>query len=349
MGNMSGSYGSHYTLWQSITQNWQSVEGNYTNVTVRMYLTFDGSSYYAYTNNTTYGNMGDLGSYSISSLNYSSGAYKDILLAEWTGNIYHDANGSKYFSVSGYWDTNTSRIGSGSCSAGVWLNQIPRGANFTSFYINNSTLDTVDISYSLDKDVSSMQVSANGGAWQDVSTVSGSWYRNATIRISNLKCNTSYNFRLKANVNGVDTITGYAYATTKDIAKITNVANTDFGQDIDIGFSNLANGTAKLTVKIGETEICSREDLTSTYTLSFTKEELSKMIKLLKDETTEITYVVTTNSIYNATAKSIITLKANIYVKKEGTWIKAKLYKKDSSWKLTKLFFKVAGTWRNTK
>ena len=70
MGNMSGSYGSHYTLWQSITQNWQSVEGNYTNVTVRMYLTFDGSSYYAYTNNTTYGNMGDLGSYSISSLNY---------------------------------------------------------------------------------------------------------------------------------------------------------------------------------------------------------------------------------------------------------------------------------------
>ena len=66
-------------------------------------------------------------------------------------------------------------------------------------------------------------------------------------------------------------------------------------------------------------------------------------------DTTEITYVVTTNSIYNATAKSIITLKANIYVKKEGTWIKAKLYKKDSSWKLTKLFFKVAGTWRNTK
>ena len=83
--------------------------------------------------------------------------------------------------------------------------------------------------------------------------------------------------------------------------------------------------------------------------LSFTKEELSKMIKLLKDETTEITYVVTTNSIYTATAKSIITLKTNIYVKKEGKWIKAKLYKKDTSWKLTKLFFKVAGTWRNTK
>ena len=109
------------------------------------------------------------------------------------------------------------------------------------------------------------------------------------------------------------------------------------------------NGTTKLIVKIADTEICTRENLTSSYTLSFTKEELSKMIKLLSDETTEVTYTVVTNEKYSATAKATITLKANIYIKKDGVWLRAKLLKKDESWKLTKVFFKTDGIWRNTR
>lgn len=137
--------------------------------------------------------------------------------------------------------------------------------------------------------------------------------------------------------------------STKDIVRIANVENSDFGKDVNIKFSNLANGSAKLIVKIANTEICTRENLTSNYILSFTKEELSRMIKLLKNETTEITYIVTTNNKYTSTAKAIITLKSNIYVKRNGQWVKAKLYKKNTDWKLTKLFYKVNGAWRNTK
>lgn len=135
MGNMSGSYGNHYTLWQSITVNSQNVANNTSNVTVKMYLSFDGSSYYTYTNYTTLGRMtinGTVRDYSIASINFSSGQAKDILLAEWTGNISHNNDGTKTLSVSGSWDTDTTRIGSGSCSASKSLPNIARTATITS-------------------------------------------------------------------------------------------------------------------------------------------------------------------------------------------------------------------------
>ena len=99
MGNMSGSYGEHYTLWQSITVNSQNIAENYSNVTVKMYLTFDGSSYYAFTNSETYGTMSIDGypamTYGISNLAFSSGQAKTITLATWNGNIGHSADGTK--------------------------------------------------------------------------------------------------------------------------------------------------------------------------------------------------------------------------------------------------------------
>lgn len=129
MGNMSGSYGSHYTLWQSITQNSQDIANNKSNVTVRIYLSFDGSSYYAYTNSATSGSMTINGStyyYSIPSISFSSGQSKDLLLAEGTLDIQHNDDGTKTLNVSGTWDTGTSRIGSGSCSNSTTLSTIPR-------------------------------------------------------------------------------------------------------------------------------------------------------------------------------------------------------------------------------
>lgn len=134
MGNMSGSYGSHYTLWQSITQNSQDIANNKSNVTVNMYLSFDGSSYYAYTNYATSGSMtinGSTTNYSIASINFSSGQAKDILLATWTGDIEHNPDGTKTLSVSGSWNTDTTRIGSGSCSATKTLSTIPRASSIS--------------------------------------------------------------------------------------------------------------------------------------------------------------------------------------------------------------------------
>lgn len=134
MGNMSGSYGSHYTLWASIKENSYDKINNSSNVTARLYLSFDGSSYYAYTNYETSGKMtvnGTSRDYSVASITFSSGQAKDILLAEWTGDIGHNNDGTKTLSVSGSWDTNTSRIGSGTCEASLKLTDIPREATIT--------------------------------------------------------------------------------------------------------------------------------------------------------------------------------------------------------------------------
>lgn len=149
MGNMSGSYGSHYTLWQSITQNSpQDIANNKSNVTVKMYLSFDGSSYYAYTNSQTSGSMtinGIAHNYSIASINFSSGQAKDILLASWTGDIEHNPDGTKTLSVSGSWNTNTSRIGSGSCSTSKTLSTIPRASTITCSTANIEEKATITI------------------------------------------------------------------------------------------------------------------------------------------------------------------------------------------------------------
>lgn len=142
MGNMSGNYGSHYTLWASITQNSQNKAANTSNVTARLYLSFDGSSYWASQYDTTYGEMkinrwndtefGQAGATEISELAFSSGVAKDILLASWTGDVPHNSDGEKTFIVKGSWNTNTSRIGSGTCEATKVLTPIVRKATITS-------------------------------------------------------------------------------------------------------------------------------------------------------------------------------------------------------------------------
>lgn len=133
MGNMSGSYGGNYTLYQTLLQNSQNINNNTTNVTIRLVLSFDGKNY-SYTYDTSYGYMiinGNRYDYSIPNIIFSSGQAKDLVLAEWTGDIPHNSDGTKILDISGYWDTGTSRIGSGSTNSSVALNTIPRTSSIS--------------------------------------------------------------------------------------------------------------------------------------------------------------------------------------------------------------------------
>lgn len=246
---------------------------------------------------------------------------------------------------------------SGSAAENVALTNIPRYANLTSLSVKSATLDSITIQYTTDK-LARLYIRFDDTSWLNngnpfVENTTGGEItiahknREATER---LDPNTLYGITVLCRTMGIDLDTSRRIeGRTLDIARITSVTNIDFEEDVSLRFSNLNNGTTKLIVKIADTEICTRENLTSSYTLSFTKEELSKMIKLLSDETTEVTYTVVTNEKYSATAKATITLKANIYIKKDGVWLRAKLLKKDESWKLTKVFFKTDGIWRNTR
>lgn len=245
MGNMNGSYGDHYTLWQSITVNSQSIANKTSNVTVRLYLKFDGSSYYAYTNDSTSGEMKanrwedstyvSVGTYSIDSIAFSSGQAKDVLLAQWTDNITHNADGTKVLKVTGTWNTDTSRIGSGSCSASLTLPAIARKGVLKINSVSNVTLNTAKVNYTHTSGLfTHVQYSLDGGTWQN-----GSGY--PTMTISGLSPNTSYNVRVRA-LNPDKTIIGDASNsvsfTTLDIGRITNFPIFDHGNNASITITN---------------------------------------------------------------------------------------------------------------
>lgn len=255
MGNMNGSYGSHYTLWQDVTINSQSTSANSTNVTVKMYLTFDGSGYYAFTNSSTGGNMtidGNTQDYSISSINFSSGVKKDILLAEWTGDIEHESNGEKTLEISGSWNTNNSRIGSGTTNNSIELTKINRYPSFTTNpYVTRRGLETLTFSYGAVDMASSIYYSLDNKTWNPI-------YSQIT-KITGLKPNTKYTLYIQArNQQDTSLYTTFSLKTsTLDMARITEAPNIDVETNPTIYFTNPSGVTATLyaVAKIGDKSI----------------------------------------------------------------------------------------------
>lgn len=291
------------------------------------------------------------------SVNLSPGA--DVMLVYGETRVYHNSNGAQAVTISASSNLPSGNgwgPSSGSASATVALDTIPRYANLTSLSVKDRTLESITLQYTTDKQASlfvkldSTDWLNNGQPFVD-NTTAGEFTINYKDRAATkrLDPNTDYGITVlcRSTQSGLNTSVRIVVRTL-DIARISSVSSVDFGENVNLKFYNLENGTSKLTVKVADTEICIRENLASNYILEFTKEELSKMVKFLKKEETQVTYIVTTNNKYTASVTATITLKASLYIKKNGTWLKAKLHKKEQSWKLTRLFFKVNGVWRNT-
>lgn len=290
-------------------------------------------------------------------VNLSAGV--DILLVYGETRVYHNNDGTQAVTISASSNLPSGNgwgPGSGSASATVGLDTIPRYANLTNLYVVNRTLNSITLGYNTDRaarlfvKLDSTDWLNNGQPFVD-NTTSGMLTINYKDRAATerLDPNTDYGITVlcQSTQSGLNTSVRIVVRTL-DIARISSVSSVDFGENVNLKFYNLENGTSKLTVKVADTEICTRENLASNYILEFTKEELSKMVKFLKKEETQVTYIVTTNNKYTASATATITLKVSLYIKKNGTWLKAKLHKKEQSWKLARLFFKVDGVWRNT-
>jgi len=238
--------------------------------------------------------------------------------------------------------------GSNCSGSGSWdLDRIPRYAEINNAYVESTTLTSATIRYSVSRNAH-IYCSVDGQAWGNPrvsNTTSG------TFTITGLSPNVNHSFAIlsRATDSGLDRVSGTFYGKTKDIVRITSVDNTNFGEVVNIKFSNLGNGTGKLIVKVGNIQICTRENLTATYQLEFGKEELSTLVSQFKSNEIEVSYIAMTNDTYSSTTKATITIQSNIYKKRDGVWVKSKLYKKETNWKITKLFYKVDGTWRNTQ
>ena len=136
---------SHVKYNIKIYQNWQSIEGNYSNVTVVVDFWRDNSGYTTYGSGTCY--------CKINGTTYSAGVSPSqkitssgITLYSQTLNIYHEADGSKNLSVSA-WISMDTPLSSSEQGFSEWLTTIPRASSISS--INGGTLGssvTVSIS-----------------------------------------------------------------------------------------------------------------------------------------------------------------------------------------------------------
>lgn len=209
--------------------------------------------------------------------------------------IGHDSDGNK--SIHFYAEIRANSYGVAATLEGDFnLVYIPQGANFELYSITSYDLDTVDIYYKLDKNVSSVHVSVNEGEYIPVSTVSGDWSKDATARIYNLNPNTEYKFKIKATVNNIEVITNYMYVTTKDIAKITILENFNFGDNINLIKSNPSgNKNIIRVIDIDSNKnIKTIEDTSNNMNIEFTQDELDLIYKLLKNNNIKLRFYIDT-------------------------------------------------------
>ena len=134
-GTCTGTTGGKYDLWLEITQNSQSVANNTSNVTVSMKLKrndgYASSAYNLYqADNTVSLSVGGVsrvsGNITIDTRNGAT-----AVLASWTGNVSHNAEGVLNLSVAGSFTIGGADLRGGSVSVSYKCTDIPRASSFT--------------------------------------------------------------------------------------------------------------------------------------------------------------------------------------------------------------------------
>lgn len=357
--NYDGGYGNRYEFKAEASESNVSTANNTSLVSVDIYVRrTDSSSSGAYNNDGTAWSITIDGTTTTGTSAWDTRNSTDWkYLGSASKTITHNSDGSRTITISashtGNSSSGSSRMGNASGSGNFTLTQIARQANFISCAINSIGLDTVDIAYSLDKAVSAMYVSVNGGEWQSINVVSGNWTTNAVIRVSNLSYNTAYNFRLRANVNGLDTITNYMYATTKDIARISNLENFEHGINVPVTITNPADiANLILNMLIGDTLILSRTVQTGENIINFSDEELDKLYNEYGKESSLNATFNLLGSGYTDSKTCLVTLTGNqktARVNVNGIYRRGKtLIKLNNEWKKAVIWIKVNGIWNRS-
>ncbi|MGN1317295.1 MAG: DUF859 family phage minor structural protein [Acutalibacteraceae bacterium] len=194
-GSCSGSSGSKYNIWLSVTENSQSIEDNSSNVTVKLYLKRnDGYSSSAY-NLTASDNTAKLkvGSDTKVSKNLAIDTRNGVTvtLASWTGDVSHNADGTLSLALSGSFTMSGTSLTGGSVSGNFNCTEIPRASSLTLTKTSVNPEDTVGatitaasalFSHKVKWYIGSASVTHNlsAGVTSDVLTVPVSWAEQLT-------------------------------------------------------------------------------------------------------------------------------------------------------------------------
>lgn len=226
----------------------------------------------------------------------------------------------------------------------VSLDRIPRYASISQS-LNSTGLNYAKINWSSDSTCDLVQYSLNGGGWVNAS---GNPYT-----ISGLSPNTTY--KVKTRVRRKDSQlysnTGDLSLTTKDIGRISSVANFNHGSGTSIGITNPSGAGLTLVMKIGNVQIFSRAVTTSTTWIPFSEAELDNIYKRYgSSNSLTATFILTTSGGYTNSRTCTISLKGDqktIKTRVSGTWRRGKVWIKVSgTWRRCVVWVKINGVWR---
>ena len=185
-----------YCEWSGV----QSVTGNYTDITLNVYLSYYTLAVGARSDSTISVN-GVSETYTAPAINDYSSGWKKKLLKTKTVRVSHNADGTKSGVVlSASWRFSGTysgvSIGTITASATVTLNSIDRTAPTVSCSVSNITANGFTISASSSATSDIWQYSLNGGStWTQFSATAGT---SATVTLSSLSPNTTYSVRVQA-------------------------------------------------------------------------------------------------------------------------------------------------------
>lgn len=340
MGNMSGTYGSHYTLRPVVYIPTQSTTTNTSVIKVELFIDFDGSSYWAYINAQTSGSIninGNVANLTIPSINFESGVAKSILLGSHQITVTHNADGScPTIPITTSWNTNTTRIGSGTVSTTVTPPTIPRYADIINAYVESATINSLTIRYIVSRNAD-IYCSVNDEDWGGPRVTNTT---NGTFTISGLNPNKTYTYRILSRAVGtnLDRLSGYLQGTTLDIARITDLSNFKHGDNVNINISNPAGiSDLNLVLKIGEMQILNRAVSTGNNVIKFKDTELDNLYKEYGTESSLTATFILSGSGYTNSKTCIITLTGNQKTVK---------IKNNNTYKRGKVFININGTYR---
>lgn len=185
-----------YCTWSAT----QSVTGNYSNVTLNVYLKYYTLSVGARSDSTISIN-GTSETYTVDAINdYSSGVHTKLLKTK-TVQVAHNADGTKSGVVlSASWRFSGTysgvSIGTITASTTVTLDNIDRTAPTVTFTTSGITANGFKISASSSATSDIWQYSTNNGStWTQFSTTAGT---SASVTLSSLSPNTSYTVKVRA-------------------------------------------------------------------------------------------------------------------------------------------------------
>ena len=359
----NGTTNSKYKCRLGYQVNSQSIANNTSNVTLRLQVKSTDSSYATYGYKQTTKIDG-------TTLSAKSFDMRDTntckTFGERTITISHNADGTCSKSKSGSFSTtatSTYSLKSGSASVTVNPSTIPRYVTITSFYTQSTGLNSAVIYWSTDSARSSTYYSLDGGSsWIGSSTygesVSGD-SKSGTFNVGNLNPNTTYNIKIKIQRtdSGLWKESGTISFTTKDIARITDARDINFGDSIILKKTNPSGNHNDVRIELlnPTRTIVTRTQTSDDMTIELTDEEWDTFYKNLgNNNSITIRYVVDTigNSTYYNYIDKTLTLTGNQKTAKiniSDTWKRGKYYiNVNGTWKRGIQWVNVNGTWKRS-